>query len=185
MPTIDIPTLVNWLATGFIGLFFGIIGAWVAYRYERKRDDIAWEREKEKLRQQFEHEKESLASQYQQKLEEMNQHVLQERELQIRNTLLRGVENPAATLANMERSQKEFEPQRAERRIKGLIRIDTNELGVIIALATQLISHLHQLQTQMAGRIPPNIVDSVAQVQDYIRHLQNMLMAADQAEPPE
>jgi chemotaxis protein histidine kinase CheA len=184
MPAIDIPTLTNWLATGLIGLFFGVISAWVAYRYERRRDDIAWTREKDKLRQQFEHEKESLASQFQQKLEEINQQALHEQKSQLRSSLLAGVENPTEAITNMEHFQRELEPQRAERRIKGLIRIDTNELGVIIALATQLVNHLYHLQAQMAGRIPPNMVDSVAQVRSYIQSLQNMLMSADGVEDP-
>jgi hypothetical protein len=182
MTSIDVPTLINWITTGFIGLFFGVISAWVVYRYERKRDDITWEREKDKLRQQFEHEKELLASEFQLKLEEMNQQALREQGPQIRSELLRGIERPAEAIANIERTHKELEPQRAERRIRGLIRIDIDELGMILGLTTQLINYLHQLQAQTAGRIPPNMIESVVQVQHYIQQWRDMFMAADQSD---
>ncbi|RME60109.1 hypothetical protein D6779_02780 [Candidatus Parcubacteria bacterium] len=68
MTTIDWQTLINWLVSGFVGFIFGIGSSWVTYRYERKRDDIAWEREKEKLKQQFQHEKEVLEAEFSQKL---------------------------------------------------------------------------------------------------------------------
>jgi len=48
MTSIDIATLVNLIASGFIGFCFGAISTWLKYRYDRKRDDIAWEREKKK-----------------------------------------------------------------------------------------------------------------------------------------
>jgi hypothetical protein len=75
--SIDVPTLVNWIVSGFIGLAFGIISAWVTYRYGRKRDDIAWQREKEKLQRQFEHEKVVLQGQYQQRLDELERQATQ------------------------------------------------------------------------------------------------------------
>ena len=76
--SIDVPTLVKLIVSGFIGLAFGIISAWVTYRYERKRDDIAWEREKEKLQRQFEHEKLVLQAQYQQRLDELERRAIRD-----------------------------------------------------------------------------------------------------------
>ncbi len=73
MPSLDISTLVNWMVSGFIGLIFGLVTAWVTHRYQRKRDDIAWEREKEKLQEQFEHEKRLLELQFQQRLKELEE----------------------------------------------------------------------------------------------------------------
>ena len=118
MTSIDTPTLVNWIVSGFIGLCFGIISAWVTYRYERKRDDIAWEREKERLQQQFEHERKLVALEFQQKLEELTQEKLQEQNSQIRSDILKGVENSAKTLEELERTRAEFAPQRAKMRVE-------------------------------------------------------------------
>lgn len=53
----DWTTLVNWIISGVIGFSFGALGAMVKYRFDRKRDDLAWERRLEELRQQWEYER--------------------------------------------------------------------------------------------------------------------------------
>jgi len=98
MTNFDLPTLINWLASGFIGFVFGIAGTWVTYRYERNRDDITWKREKEKLEMQFELDKILLEIQFQQKLKEAEQQASQKRSDDIRAELLKGVDNPEKAL---------------------------------------------------------------------------------------
>ena len=93
MPSIDISVLINWIISGFIGLFFGIISAWFTHRYEKKRDDIAWEREKEKLKQQFDHEVKMLEAQHQQKMIDFERQLREQRHENIRKELLRGVDD--------------------------------------------------------------------------------------------
>ena len=48
--------LGNLIISAAVGAVFGILGAMVQYRFDRKRDDIAWERKKEELLLQWEHE---------------------------------------------------------------------------------------------------------------------------------
>jgi hypothetical protein len=101
MTNFDLPILINWLASGFIGFIFGIAGTWVTYRYERMRDDIAWKREKEKLERQFEQDKLLLEIQFQQKLKEIEQQLSQKQSTEIRQELLRGVDNPGKALQEL------------------------------------------------------------------------------------
>lgn len=56
--TIDLSTLINWIISGLIGLIFGVIGTALKYRFDRQRDDFAWERKLEEMRRQWEHESE-------------------------------------------------------------------------------------------------------------------------------
>lgn len=78
--------MVDWLISGSIGLVFGLFSAWVAYRFQRRRDDIAWAREKLKLQEQFAHEKELLERQFQDRAEKL-------KESELRESLTRGVDN--------------------------------------------------------------------------------------------
>jgi hypothetical protein len=72
---IDWSTFVNWIITGLLGIVFGTGSAWVTYRYNRKRDDTQWERdrklreedwqrEQQKLKEQWEHEQQTLLQQW-------------------------------------------------------------------------------------------------------------------------
>ncbi|MEM4234688.1 MAG: hypothetical protein QXU75_06040 [Candidatus Methanomethylicaceae archaeon] len=106
MPLLDIGTLVNWLVSGFIGLIFGIGSAWVTYRYQRRRDDIAWEREKEKLREQFEHDKRMLEQQFQQRIKELEYQLSQQQSLRLREEILKGVDNPAKAIEELQRAEQ-------------------------------------------------------------------------------
>ncbi len=40
----DPGTLVNWIVSGFISACFAVLVTSMTYRYQRKRDDIKWER---------------------------------------------------------------------------------------------------------------------------------------------
>jgi hypothetical protein len=105
MTNFDLPTLINWLASGFIGFIFGIAGTWITYRYERIRDDIAWKREKEKLEKQFEQDKLLLELQFEQKLKEADHQFTQKRSIEIRQELMQGMDNPGKALQNLQRSK--------------------------------------------------------------------------------
>ena len=93
MTPIDIPTLLNWLVPGIIGLLLGTFSSWLANRYQRRRDDIAWAREQEKLKQNFEHEKSMLALQFQQKLEELEQQLSLQKSARLREQILKDVDD--------------------------------------------------------------------------------------------
>lgn len=120
--------LINLLTTGMIGFVFGVASTWVAHLYQRKRDDIAWQREKEKLQQQFQrdniawhHEKEKLQQQFQHDEEKLKQQFQHDKDLlemgyqqklidvenqkveRIREKLIQGLENPAESIAQLER----------------------------------------------------------------------------------
>jgi hypothetical protein len=71
MISIDWTQIINWIVSGAIGLLFGVIGGYITYKFERKRDDIQWEREKLKLEQQWKQEREHSEITWQRKLEEL------------------------------------------------------------------------------------------------------------------
>lgn len=52
MPPFDLATLINWIASEFVTACFATLVAWVTYRYQRKRDDIKWERRITELERQ-------------------------------------------------------------------------------------------------------------------------------------
>lgn len=94
MPPIDWGTLINWVVTGLIGLIFGVIGGYVTYRFDRKRDDLLWERERAKLEQQWKHEREQMELVWQQKLQELQIQFLRDEQTRLRGEILKGIDNP-------------------------------------------------------------------------------------------
>ena len=84
-------TLNKLILSGVIGTAFGLITAWVTYRFQRRRDNISWIRENKKLQQQFNHERDLLDANFQQRIKELEQ---KERE-RFRDELTKGLENPA------------------------------------------------------------------------------------------
>jgi WXG100 family type VII secretion target len=105
VPTIDWALLINWIVSGFIGFVFGMISAWISYRFERKRDDIAWQREREKLQEQHRHDLELLEKQFQQKIIELQEQLAREQTSQLRNRLLQGIDNAQETIETLQRSR--------------------------------------------------------------------------------
>jgi hypothetical protein len=93
--SIDVPALVNVLVSGLIGFLSGVASSWVAYRYQRKRDDIAWERELVMLHQQFTHEIALREREYAQRLKDLEEKLSREESDEIRRQLLRGVTEQA------------------------------------------------------------------------------------------
>jgi hypothetical protein len=81
MTNFDIPTLVNWIVSGLIAFAFGALSSWLTYRNERRRDDVAWEREKEKMQRQIQNDLEKLR-------EEIKQELYKQRELMVRSEIL-------------------------------------------------------------------------------------------------
>jgi len=98
-------TLTNWIVSGAISLIFGLIGGWVAYRLERKRDDIAWERKQEELTRQFQHDKQLLEAQFEQKFRESEQRRLEQQEAERRAVLLKGLDNPPVLIKTIEHTR--------------------------------------------------------------------------------
>jgi WXG100 family type VII secretion target len=82
-----------------------MISAWISYRYERKRDDIAWQREREKLQEQHRHDLELLEKQFQQKIIELEQQLAREQTSQLRNRLTQGIDNAQETIENLQRAR--------------------------------------------------------------------------------
>ncbi len=101
----DWALLINWVTSGFIGLVFGIIGGWVTYRRDRRRDDIAWQKEKQKFQEDWEHQKELLEIQFEQRLKEHELQITREENERLRNTLLQGVNNPLETIDTLQRTR--------------------------------------------------------------------------------
>lgn len=81
MSNIDTPILINWIVSGLIACIFGAISAWLAYRYQKRRDDIAWNREKERMQHQFQNDLERLR-------EEVKQELYKQQEIAIRSEVL-------------------------------------------------------------------------------------------------
>ena len=102
MPTFDIVILINWVGSGLIGFLFGVATTWVTFRFERKRDDIAWKREKEKLYIQFLHDKELLILEFEQKTKELEEQLQQQQIEHIRKDILKGVDNPIQAIRDLE-----------------------------------------------------------------------------------
>ena len=87
--------LSNWLISGFIGLLFGVVGTLVTYKLNRRKDDIAWEREREKIKHQWQHDIELLERQLQEKREDEN-----------KADLTKGVDNAIDTIKNLIHTQE-------------------------------------------------------------------------------
>lgn len=119
MGQIDWAILINWIVSGFIGLVFGILGGWVTYRRDRIRDDIAWQREKQQFQEDWQRQKELLEIQFDQRLKELELQFSREENERLRNTLLKGVDNPIATIGNLQRARVEL--QRVELQMEYLV----------------------------------------------------------------
>jgi len=102
MPQTDWATLVNWLISGFIGLGFGTIGAWMAHHFQRQRDDVAWERERSKLQEQWKHDTELLERQFEQRLKELDLQTQQEESKRLRAELTKGLDKTKETIKDLE-----------------------------------------------------------------------------------
>jgi hypothetical protein len=102
MPVFDIPTFFNWVGSNLIGFLFGVAATWITFRFERKRDDIAWKREKEKLYIQFLHEKEILIAEFEQKTKELEEQLRQRQSERIQNNILKGVDDPIKAIKDLE-----------------------------------------------------------------------------------
>ena len=139
MPSLDIATLINWAVSGFIGLMFGIGSAWVTHRYQRQRDDIAWEREKAKLREQFEHEKRLLELQFQQRLKELEQQSSQQQSSRIRDEILKGVDNPDRAIQELQRARVYLQPLPSYRPPEGAPSASLG-LGLVVILVIAIVS---------------------------------------------
>ncbi len=126
MLNIDWELMINWIVSGAIGLIFGLVGGYVTYRYDRRRDDVNWQREKIKLEELYKHEKnqsdlvwrreivklneqnrrekenlkEQLEMIWQQKIEEFKIQDKHEKNIILRQELTRGLENPKEAIRN-------------------------------------------------------------------------------------
>ncbi|HNE04759.1 MAG TPA: hypothetical protein PLT08_09595 [Anaerolineales bacterium] len=106
LPPFDLTLLINWVTSGFIGLIFGLISASVTYRYEKKRDEKAWEREKEKIQLQFQHDRDMFEAEVNQKIKELELQFQQRETEKIRQTLLAGLGNPSEVISRVERTNQ-------------------------------------------------------------------------------
>lgn len=95
----DIPFIVNTIFVAAVGSFFGsIVGAWVTHYYQKKRDDLAWGREIEKLTKEFNHDIEMANLNNQNELKKLEQQFIQQQHSQIRSEIMKDVHNPEAIL---------------------------------------------------------------------------------------
>lgn len=101
MPTVDWGLLVNWIITGAVGLVFGVIGGYATYRFDRKRDDLRWQREKLNLKDQWEYDKEQLEIAWKQKLQELEIQHQREQQTTLRKELTRGLDSPSRAIKAM------------------------------------------------------------------------------------
>jgi SOS-response transcriptional repressor LexA len=88
---IDGGLLINWIVSGALGLIFGIIGGYVTYRFDLKREKL-------KLDEQWKQKLQELDIQHQQKLQELGIQYEQERQAYVRRELTRGLENLSRAL---------------------------------------------------------------------------------------
>ena len=139
MPPIDWALLINWLVTGFIGLLFGVIGGYVTYRQERKRDDIKWAREKEQLELSWKHDKEQMELSWQQKLQELEIQFIRDDQNKLRQELLRGIDNPRATIEQYIENQAVILRQSKVQMLKSLIENSAITASMIESLGKELI----------------------------------------------
>ena len=91
MPVLDLPNLINWIVAGLIGFVFGAVSALLTYRLERRRDDLKWQRELEKLRLEF-------ALQSLQRRKEYEQEKIEESSERIKAELTQGLDDPEKAL---------------------------------------------------------------------------------------
>ncbi len=97
MPFVDLTSLLDYIVSGVVGLLFGgIIGGFITYRFDRKRDDLRWERDKQQLEKQWKHEKEL-------RLKELETQYKEEKANNLRKQLLIGVERPMESIAEAQR----------------------------------------------------------------------------------
>lgn len=116
MGQVDWALLTNWIISGLIGLLFGLIGGWVTYRFDRNRDDIAWQREKQKIQDDWRHQKELLEVQFGQRLKELELQLKREENERLREALLKGVDNPIETIDTLTRAKVRFQMEHLVKR---------------------------------------------------------------------
>ena len=97
----DAATLVNWVASGLVGLAFGLVSAWATHRFARKRDDIAWQRELAKLQHEHEQEREMAAVEFRQKMAELEDRHARESRVALKEELIKGLDHPGETLRSL------------------------------------------------------------------------------------
>ena len=99
----DVPFIVNTIFVAAVGSFFGsIVGAWITHRYQRNRDDVAWEREKEKISEQYAHESEMLEKQFSQKIMELEVQIKLQADSQLRDKLIQGIDAPEKVIKELQ-----------------------------------------------------------------------------------
>lgn len=116
---IDWPAFANWIITGLLGVLFGTASGWVTYRYQRRQDDIKWEREKELRREDWQREQEKMKQQWEREQAQLRQqweHEMSLRALEVdeqkrsrfREELLKGTDDPLKAIADLQRAHIEL-----------------------------------------------------------------------------
>jgi hypothetical protein len=141
MMQIDWPTLTNWVVAGLIGAVFGACGAWVTYRLERRRDNIAWERDRKKQLDSFAHESKLLEKGFQQRLTEIEMQFRREDVMKTRQDLLKGIENPLEAVQVLHNAVSEF----TGRRSMGLSDSQSKEMELLQGIEKRLAQFLSDL----------------------------------------
>jgi hypothetical protein len=97
MTSIDWPQLINLVVVAFLSGAFGASGAaWLTHHFTEKRDKAAWEREKEKLKEEFNQQIALYNMQSEDKKRELEQQALEQQRTSVRSSILKGIGDPRA-----------------------------------------------------------------------------------------
>ena len=81
----------------FLSGAFGASGAaWLTHHFTEKRDKAAWEREKEKLKEEFNQQIALYNMQSEDKKRELEQQALEQQRTSVRSSILKGIGDPRA-----------------------------------------------------------------------------------------
>jgi hypothetical protein len=99
---VDWPQLYSIIITALVGAIFGAVGIAVKFHFDRKTAERALEEELERLERE---------EQYRQAEKDAQQKV--EKELAIRQMLIKGLDDPAAELERLLKLEEQFRPTQA------------------------------------------------------------------------
>lgn len=168
----------NWVITGLLGVLFGTASGWVTYRYQRRQDDIRWEREKEHRREDWQREQEKMKQQWEQEQQKLRQQWEHEKDLRalqfdeqerarLREELIRGTDDPLKVIEELGRARMELRAAVSdEEHLYSRLRDETYDLMFIEigkrkymdSLAKRLVRET-TLKMQLGGEILEQLIE--------------------------
>ena len=95
---VDWAMLFNWIIGGFIGAIFGAVAAGIKYRFDRKRDNIEWERKLKLSEMESEREYRLIREEVERILSSQTKEEQKAKSERVQASLMRGLDNPGKAI---------------------------------------------------------------------------------------